>query len=324
MKRVSSLTAYCPHIILKAGIFIRYLCWCIQYKMKIFSTLVFLGFFSAFAYAQPSAPKLNKNPYKNSQWYIGLAGGANYTIVNVINDFSILQATAIDDNTTYSKNYTLTKNISATYGIKAMYQFEQRLVLGSGLMLNEIRYNYTQELPGSNRTVVYEHNQHLRYLDVPVYFRFMIRKVNSRMWNRSWRKPGVPAIIPFVQGGINFGFLVNGNKEVNKTIVESGFTVQDANFSEDVGGLLQTTTVGAFVGFGARFKLGNVYIAPQVNLRQGFSNVTNTKTRFSNSNLVQNAYDVFDDKNFTSVEAVISILVPLKYLSKKEFLPIEI
>jgi len=276
------------------------------------------------SYAQPAGPKLKKNAYKSTQWYVGLSGGANYNMVNVINDFSVLQAANRFDDSDFSKNYTLTKNIGATYGIKAMFQFEQRLVLGSGLMINELKYNYTTSLACENEIVAFDHDQRFRYLDVPVYFRFMIRKLNSRMWNRSWRKPTVPKIIPFVQGGLNFGFLLNSNKEVNKSITQNGFTVNDLNISEDVNGLLQNTTVGAFVGIGARFKLGSVYITPQANFRQGFSNVANSRRRFSNENLVQNAYDVFDDKNFTSIEAVISIIVPLKYLSKRDFLPVEI
>jgi len=292
--------------------------------MKIYTTLILWTAFVLNGFTQPTSDKLKKDPYKNSQWYIGLAAGVNYNTVNVINEYSILHATNRLDDALYDKNYTITNNISATYGFKLMYQFEQRFVLGSGLLVNELRFNYNQELPASTRTVFFDHDHHLRYLDLPIYFRFMIRQVNSRMWNRSWKKPVVPPIIPFIQGGLNFGFLINGNKEVTRSVIENDFEVQDLSFSEDIGGLLQSTTVGAFVGLGARFRLGNVYLTPQVNLRRGFSNVTNIETRYTNENLTQNAYDVFDDKSFTSVEAVISILIPLKYLSKREFIPVEI
>jgi hypothetical protein len=292
--------------------------------MKIYTTLILWTAFMLNGFSQPPPDKLKKNPYKNSQWYIGLAAGVNYNTVNVINEYSIIHATNRLDDELYRKDYTLTNNISATYGLKLMYQFEQRFVLGSGLLINELRFSYNQELPGNTRTVVFQHDHHLRYLDLPIYFRFMIRQVNSRMWNRSWKKPGVPPIIPFVQGGLNFSFLINANKEVSRSVIENDFEVQDLSFSEDVGGLLQSTTVGAFIGFGARFKLGNVYLTPQLNVRRGFSNVTNDKTRYTNDNLTQNAYDVFDDKSFTSLEAVVSILIPLKYLSKREFIPVEI
>ncbi len=274
--------------------------------------------------AQSTFDKLNKNPFKQTQWYIGVRGGANYTVVDPINRFSIIKPTNDLDQSLYEKEYLTTGNIGTIYGLTFMFQFDQRFVLGTNLSLNQIQFNYNQELPGDVNSVNFEHQNNFQYFDVPIFFRYMIRPRINRFMNRSNRKPGIPGIIPFVQVGLNFSFLMDANKSVQKTIIQNGIEISDISFNENVNELLSPVTAGVFAGAGARFRLGNIYLTAEANFRQGFSNVTDTNRRFANDNLINNAYDVYDDKSFQSVEFVLGVLVPLKYLSRKEFIPIEI
>jgi hypothetical protein len=144
------------------------------------------------------------------------------------------------------------------------------------------------------------------------------------MWNNTYKKPGVPAIVPYVQAGLNFGFLLSANKKVERTIVEDQYTLNDLSFSEDVSGLLNQSTIGVHIGIGARYRLGNIYLTTELNLKQTLTNLSNENTRYGNENLINNAYDIFDDMSATQISAQIGILVPIKYLSKKEFLPVEL
>ena len=72
--------------------------------------------------------KLNKDPFKNSQVYVGVRAGANYNSVNVINRFSLIKPTSSLDEGLYDKKYQDVENIGIIYGITFLYQFEQRFV----------------------------------------------------------------------------------------------------------------------------------------------------------------------------------------------------
>jgi hypothetical protein len=82
--------------------------------------------------------------------------------------------------------------------------------------------------------------------------------------------------------------------------------------------------VGAFAGAGARIRVGTFYITAEANFRKGLNNVNNQNARYLNENLQNEAYDVMDDFSLQSIEALIGVIFPLKYLSKKEFMPVEI
>lgn len=279
---------------------------------------------TVFCQAQSVWKKLNKNPFKTSQVYVGFRAGANFSKVNVINRYSLIKPTTSLDEGLYDKKYQDIENVGVIYGITFLYQFEQRLVLGANASVNQIRFQYTQEQPGSSRSVNFIHNHDVNYLDIPVFFRFMFRQVNSRFWDKKHRKPTVPAIIPFAQVGLNFSALLNASKDYSKFTTQNGIESQEYNKSEDIKSIMSPFTVGAFVGAGARFRVGTFYLTAEANFRQGLSNANNENTRYANENLQNEAYDIMDDFSFQSVEALFGIIFPLKYLSKKEFMPVEI
>lgn len=119
--------------------------------------------------AQSVWEKLNKDPFKNSQVYVGFRAGANFNTVNVNNRYSVIKPTTRLDEGLYDKKYQEVENIGVIYGITFLYQFEQRLVVGANASINQIRFQYKQDQPGSSRSVQYIHNHDLNYLDVPVF-----------------------------------------------------------------------------------------------------------------------------------------------------------
>jgi len=274
--------------------------------------------------AQSVWEKLNKDPFKTSQVYVGFRAGANQSTINVINRYSLIKPTSSLDEGLYDKKYQEVENVGVIYGVTFLYQLEQRLVLGANASINQIRFQYTQDQPGSTRSVNFIHNHNLNYLEAPIFFRFMFRKVNSRFWDKSSRKPTVPAIIPFAQAGLNFSMLINANKEYSKFTTQNGIESKEFEKNSDIKTLMSPFKVDAFIGGGARFRVGAFYITAEANFRQGLNNANNQNARYENENLQNEAYDVMDDFNFKSVEGLIGIIFPLKYLSKKEFMPVEI
>jgi hypothetical protein len=304
---------------------VRYLLIVYDFKIMlkyIFS--IFLLLSSVHCQAQSVWDKLNKNPFKTSQLYFGVRSGASYNTVNVVNRFSLIKPTNSLDDGVYDKSYQDVENIGTNYGITLMYQFDQRLVLGANASVNQIRFQYIQQLPGSARVANFIHNHNINYLDVPVFFRFMFRQINSRFWDRKSRTPSVPAVIPFAQVGLNFSMLMNANKEYTKLTTQNGIESKEFSKNEDITSIMSASKVGAFIGGGVRFRVSNFYITAEANFRQGLSNVNNQNARYANDNLQNDAYDVLDDFSFQSIEALIGIIFPMKYLNKKEFMPVEI
>ncbi|HET8861002.1 MAG TPA: outer membrane beta-barrel protein [Marivirga sp.] len=291
--------------------------------LKYFCSILLL-FSAVFCQAQSVWDKLNNDPFKTSQAYVGFRAGGNLTNINVINRYSLIKPTNSLDEGLYDKKYQEAENIGIIYGISFLYQFEQRLVLGTNVSLNQIRFQYQQEQPGSTRSVNFTHGHNINYFDVPVFFRFMFRQINSRFWDKSNRKPEVPPVIPFVQAGLNFSVLLNANKDYSKYTTQNGIESQEYDKTEDIKSIMAPYTVGAFIGAGTRVRLGTFYLTAEANYRHGLTNANNPNARYQNDNLQNEAYDIMDDFSFQSIEAVFSLIFPLKYLSKKEFLPVEI
>lgn len=285
---------------------------------------IFLLFSTVFCQAQSVWEKLNKDPFKSSQVYVGLKAGANYTMVNVVNRHSLIKPTHSSNEGLYEKKYQQIENLGTIYGITFLYQFDQKFVVGANVSVNQARFQYLQEQTTASNSVEFTHNHDLRYVDFPIFFRYMFRKVNSRFWSSSTRKPTVPGIIPFAQIGLNFSVLLNANKEYSKLTNQNGIESQEFIKNEDINSIMSPYTIGAFVGGGARFRVGTFYLTAEANFRQGLGNANNEKARYANANLQNEAYDVMDDFSFQSVEAIIGLIFPIKYLSKKEFLPVEI
>lgn len=292
--------------------------------LRYFFSILFVVLSTVFCQAQSVWDKLNKDPFKTSQVYVGIRAGANSTSVNVINRYSVIKPTNDLDEGLYDKRYQEVENIGVIYGVTFLYQFEQRLVLGANASVNQVRFQYTQDQLGSSRSVNFIHNHNINYLEVPIFFRFMFRKVNSQFWDKTSRKPTVPGIIPFVQVGLNFSMLLSANKEYTKFTTQNGIESQEFEKNADIKDLMSPFTVAAFIGGGARIRLGTFYLTAEANYRQGLNNANNQNARYVNENLQNEAYDVMDDFSFQSVEALIGIIFPLKYLSKKEFMPVEI
>lgn len=288
--------------------------------------IVFTFLVSGTAYAQNSFNQMNKDPFKKSQWYVGVRGGLNYTEANVINPFSVINASNDFGQSAFEKEYTSTDNIAGTFGASFMYQFDQIFVLGTHLSFSTIRFSYNQVQSAGDSEIRYEHQHSFKYVDVPVFFRWMMRPRNSRYWNRSNRKPEVPSFVPFIQFGLNFGILTDANKEVEKfrSSVGGGNEIAEFGISENVNELLTPVRGGAFLGAGFRYRIGNLYLTAEANYKVDLSNAVDDARRYSNKNLITRSYDVFDDMNFRTAEIQIGIIVPLKYLSTKEFLPVEI
>jgi len=118
--------------------------------------------------------------------------------------------------------------------------------------------------------------------------------------------------------------LINANKEYSKFTTQNGIESKEFEKNSDIKTLMSPFKVDAFIGGGARFRVGAFYITAEANFRQGLNNANNQNARYENENLQNEAYDVMDDFNFQSVEGLIGLIFPLKYLSKKEFMPVEI
>src|SRR5690554_3337226 len=125
--------------------------------LKYFCSVLLL-FLTMFCQAQSVWEKLNKDPFKASQMYVGLKSGASFTMVNVINRHSLLKPTQTSNEGLYDKKYQQIENISAIYGLTFLYQFNQKLVVGANVSVNQVRFQYVQEQPNASTLVKFTHN----------------------------------------------------------------------------------------------------------------------------------------------------------------------
>lgn len=285
--------------------------------MRKLLPLITLVFVSATLYAQsqrkPPAgfkkkAKQQQNSFLDKQWWIGLKVGPNLTKATPETRYAILTPTNYAATLT-DKQYDGFKKLGSQATLEITFNYK-----GIGFSFQPTyrlsRFTYTNDFIWDNPEnasevlqLKYDHQLKVDYADLPFIVKYDITGNTLR---------------PYVQGGIFYSMLVNANKtvEISGTDFASGGTNELSSEPVIVGAkdLFHKSYWGIMAGAGLHYNLGNVRLVFDASYRIGMSNVTNTKSRFSNDRLAGIA-DALDDMKTDNVVLSVGCLFPMRFLS---------
>jgi hypothetical protein len=280
--------------------------------MKKYLLLLFCVCFLSHSHAQKRKGtqfNLNReNPFLQQQWWIGLKGGINASVVNVDKSFSAIVPTNYSTAVS-KKEYDKWKPLGTQIGLEATYFF-RGFSASIQPTYSTIRFSYENnyswadaELPQNRLDLKYEQEQHISYLYIPLIFKYEFN---------------LHGITPYVQAGAYSAFLLGATKSVVISGVDhaSGGTNEFEYEPVSVGAkdLFASNHWGIVAGAGVYYNLGNIRLNLDIQYRLGQSLINSEKNRYQNDRL-SGIGDAMDDMTVDNIAVSFGTLFPLRFLS---------
>lgn len=248
-----------------------------------------------------------QNKFLEKQWWLGFKAGINlaeavptqrYAVITPVNYSQGLNDKAYDSFNKVGSQATL----EATFYYKG-FSFSTQPTY------RQSRFTYSNQFQWDNPedvderlVLTYDQEQKLDYADFPLVVKYDILRDKFR---------------PYVQLGIQYSLLVNGNKSVtvSGTDYASGGTNSFSNEPITVGAKdLFANYWGLMAGVGLEYNLGNVRVVLDAVYHKGMSNITNTENRYGSDRL-SGIGDAQDDMKLNTITTSLGVLFPMRFLS---------
>jgi hypothetical protein len=281
---------------------------------KVSIVVCLLSFFTS--EAQLRKPKRSggyRDPFLNTQWWIGIRLGSGFTKAKPTDRYSAFTSTQDPTTDVYDKKYKGFGRGGAMAGLEITFYFK-------GLCLsfqpNYRRYifsytNYYAWGDPTNPTNAYEINfsadQKLDYIELPLIFRYEPLKGHLR---------------PYVQIGGYYSMLNSAYKSTKVITTDYASGAANSYVSEElVSGsrdLFIKSNWGWLAGAGVSYPVGNFRLGADITYRRNTNVITNAATRYENERITGTG-DIMDDVKLRNWTLAFTAVIPLRYISKRDF-----
>lgn len=255
---------------------------------------------------------------ETTQWWIAVRGAVNLSAASVGNTYSALSFTQPEIASKALTDYQPFRNTGTAFGFMLGFEFTDKwsLVVLPSYISYIISYQNNfiwQSMNNPGLTVEQEdiHRQRMHYLEMPLMLRYELKKGKFK---------------PFVQGGAFAGRMTKSIRDVETSIldrVSGGEVMLMTNaYSGSTDKYLIKSHFGWLAGAGAMYNLGNARLCLELNYRQGFHNINKPSARFTDSGFTTGLLDVMDDFSLRNFELAISCMIPLKFITSKDYVPL--
>ena len=226
---------------------------------------------------------------------VGVKGGVNFTIPSVITSFSTFEN--LDTEKTYGEFYN---NFGSQFAFIVNYSLSEKMSLDfcPGIFTNSYKYENMYTWSGSdNLTTTYNFEHSLQYIDLPLSLKFDFRTKKLQ---------------PYIKLGFYYGLLLNSTSYITRN--ETGdFGTFDYE-KEQLGNnnYYINSKIGASGGLGLSYRFVRSKIGLETGFRYGFNNITDSKNRYSNSQITGKYYDIPDDLKFMNLSVSLTYSISLK------------
>lgn len=291
--------------------------------LKCILIFFLLTTFSDFAEAQKrgrikstsskSKSRKAKDPFTQTQWWIGAKFGASLTQAEPTAYYSTFSPTIGNTANSYFKKYEDFKKAGYHAGLNITFfhkglSFSLQPNYGRQSFSYSNDYEWTDsENPNNRLQLNYKQANNLDYLDIPLFIKYDILQTNFR---------------PFVQIGGFYSSLVNADKTLTITGTDYASGSPNPFESEEIivgaKDLFLNSSVGLLGGVGFSWDIGNIRVSMDVNYRYGMSNITNAANRYRDNQLAS-VGDALDDMKLRNIQMGFHILFPMRFLISKNF-----
>ena len=253
-----------------------------------------------------------------NQWWIGVRGGVNFSNAISQNSYSVFSFTqdySGGDNEKKYNSYTLP---GLQFGFSAGYEFIRGLSVNILPSYTSYRFSYDNsfswydsESPEKQVTTSYNYETRLQYIDLPLTFKYELTTGRFK---------------PYIQAGAYYSFLTDAVKKVQSTgIDQASGSDSEINVTELSVGIeerIKKANFGIIGGAGFTYNVGNARIGLEVNYHYGLQNLDNGGLKFHDNQLITGTYDVPDDFSLNNLELSMQIIIPLKFITSKDYVPL--
>ncbi|WP_421875859.1 outer membrane beta-barrel protein [Marinoscillum sp.] len=258
--------------------------------------------------AQRSAPPSTFESFLNTQWWLGLRFGLNYTQPVASEDYYIFSPLDYDAEN-LQKTYDVFNLGGGQAGLDLSF-YHKGISIGLQPTFKIMRYSYSNyfEWLGSGDADRLETavnvEQSIQVIEVPLIVKYEILKRGK--------------VRPFVLAGLQQSFVINAQKkaEVMHTdyLADVPQTYSGGDFS--IGNTDRMSNFfGALGGIGTSLDYANIRTVIEITYLYGLSPITANGNPFSENELV-GIGDVNDQLKINNLNAAISFVFPLRYIDK--------
>lgn len=287
-------------------------------QKQLFNTCIFIFSLCAWTYSYQSHAQVHRkksahasglptNNFEKTQFYIGIRGGLNLTKARIINSYSSF-VSPTDPAEDYKKTYTDYTTPAGSFGLEFSFSYQKFTAsFQPNYRRQTYSYSNTYEWHDANNVqnylqLTYNQKTQLDYIEFPLFIRYDIIS---------------GAFKPFVQAGFYYAVLNSAKKQLNiEGVDHSGGTSR--SFTEPVtiigaDDLFINSSIGAALGLGTSYKVGNIRLILDATYRMGLNNISNVQNRYI-SNSLSGAGDVSDDLKLNNITFSFGCLFPMKFL----------
>ncbi|WP_018342435.1 outer membrane beta-barrel protein [Cytophaga aurantiaca] len=246
--------------------------------------------------------------FEKTQFYIGIRGGLNFTKANVLNSYSSFVSPSNPDEH-YTKTYKDYATPGGTFGLEFSFSYENFTASFQPNYRRQIySYSNTYEWQDANSAqnylqLTYTQKTHLNYIELPLFIRYNIVAGGFK---------------PFVQAGFYYAILNGATKQLDiEGVDHSGGTSRNFSQPSSIIGadnLFIKSSIGAALGLGTTYKVGNIRLILDATYRLGLNNISNVQNRYS-ANPLSGAGDVSDDIKLNNITISFGCLFPMKFVT---------
>jgi hypothetical protein len=258
--------------------------------------------------APQSFNKQNKDndQFLRKQWWLGFKAGGNLSKVDVDKTYAVISPTNYESKT-INKKYDNFKQWGSQATLEVTFYFS-RFCVSFQPTYQHARFAYSNHYEWTNNgdpqlILDYQQEQKVDHAILPLLVKYEITGDKLR---------------PYVQAGVYSAVLLNATKNV--TVSGEDYASGGINKFKDepviVGAkdLFAKNHWGILGGAGVYYNLGNVRLNLDVIYRQGMSNISSTKNRYTSDRL-SGVGDALDDLSLKNISVSAGALFPLRFLA---------
>lgn len=262
----------------------------------------------AVAQRKPKSLSSTFENFLDTQWWLGLRFGLNYTQPDPVSRYSSLNA--IDyEKSALEKSYDVLAQAGAQAGLDVTF-YHQGISLELQPTFKVMRYSYFSKLEWTGNSNAdrfetrYDIIQSLRVLEVPLVVKYDIIQHGT--------------IRPFVMAGLQHSFLIGAEKdtEITHTDYVSGSPEEFSGGKISLGVKDQFKNFyGAVGGIGVNLDAGNIRTIFEATYLYGLNSATKTGSLYRENELVSLG-EVNDEIKLNNLNFSLSFVFPLRYIDK--------
>ena len=273
------------------------------------------------ALSQPKSSKRKPVKTGNSdinQWWIGVRGGINFSSVTVQNSYSVFSFTNDFTEGDNEKKYHAFTLPGLQFGFSVSYEFLTGLSVNLLPAYASYRYLYDNsfrwydaENQSNNVTTSYKVETRLQYISLPLTFKYELSRGSFK---------------PYVQVGGYYNYLTDAIKKVETTGIDQASgadqEIDVTNLSVGIEDRIKKWNYGIVGGAGFTYNVGNARLGLEINYHYGLQNLDNGGMKYVDNQLVTGTYDVPDDFSLNNLEISMQVIIPLKFITSKDYIPL--